>query len=576
MYARQNDCSLVKPFILVVAQDTGHANTIVTTIKDDSFFDGRYKDRVITVHSNQRGEERDETVERLLAVESPHEPTEIVVHVNMLKEGWDVTNLYTIVPLRAASSRTLVEQSIGRGLRLPYGKRVGVSAIDRLTIVAHDRFQAIIDEANNPDSIIRTGVVIGRDIALERRETVEVQPEVLERITQPSETPGQDEIIFPTSAEQEIAKATLEVVKKYERLPRSADLKSPEIQQQIVREIETSYVPAQGTLDGVVETPDIPQIVEKAVDLFIEQSIDIPRIVVLPKGDITSGFHDFDMDVSGIRLQPVAMDILIQHLRTHDREHLVTEADFVKEERFKDYLVRALIDFDDICYDEHADLLYKLAGQVVDHLRSYLSDEQDVVSVLLYHQQQLADLIHAQMQVHYWENATSYETHIRKGFMTLRPNSYSTPAGELVRNFRTSVEQRHRIRDMLFGGFRRCLYRTQKFDSDTERRFAIILEDDAEVLKWFKPAKGQFQIHYRNDQSYEPDFVVETKDAKFLCEPKRASEMQDEDVQAKARAAVVWCQRATDDRLRKVTEIEVVVLERWLQENPPQAADEES
>lgn len=31
-----------------------------------------------------------------------------------------------------------------------------------------------------------------------------------------------------------------------------------------------------------------------------------------------------------------------------------------------------------------------------------------------------------------------------------------------------------------------------------------------------------------------------------------------------------------DDRLRKVTEIEVVVLERWLRENPPQAADEES
>ena len=45
----------------------------------------------------------------------------------MLKEGWDVTNLYTIVPLRAANSRTLVEQSIGRGLRLPYGKRVGVA-----------------------------------------------------------------------------------------------------------------------------------------------------------------------------------------------------------------------------------------------------------------------------------------------------------------------------------------------------------------------------------------------------------------------------------------------------------------
>ena len=94
-------------------------------------------------------------IERLLKVEHTDEPTEIVIHVNMLKEGWDVTNLYTIVPLRAANARILIEQSIGRGLRLPYGKRTGVDAVDTLNIVAHDKFQEIIDEANKPDSAIR-------------------------------------------------------------------------------------------------------------------------------------------------------------------------------------------------------------------------------------------------------------------------------------------------------------------------------------------------------------------------------------------------------------------------------------
>lgn len=48
---------------------------------------------------------------------------EIVIHVNMLKEGWDVNNLYTIVPLRTAASKILREQMVGRGLRLPYGER---------------------------------------------------------------------------------------------------------------------------------------------------------------------------------------------------------------------------------------------------------------------------------------------------------------------------------------------------------------------------------------------------------------------------------------------------------------------
>ena len=45
--------------------------------------------------------------------------------MNKLKEGWDVTNLYTIVPLRASASDILTEQTLGRGLRLPYGKRTG-------------------------------------------------------------------------------------------------------------------------------------------------------------------------------------------------------------------------------------------------------------------------------------------------------------------------------------------------------------------------------------------------------------------------------------------------------------------
>ncbi len=75
-------------------------------IESDEFFEGRYKGKVIQVHSNIRGEEKDEVVQQLLTVEHPDNPVEIVIHVNMLKEGWDVTNLYTIVPLRAANSRT--------------------------------------------------------------------------------------------------------------------------------------------------------------------------------------------------------------------------------------------------------------------------------------------------------------------------------------------------------------------------------------------------------------------------------------------------------------------------------------
>ena len=229
-------------------------------IEDETFFEGRYKGKVIQVHSKQSGEERDETVEQLINVEKPDNPTEIVIHVNMLKEGWDVTNLYTIVPLRAANSKTLVEQSIGRGLRLPYGKRTGVGAVDRLTIVSHDKFQEIVDYANSPDSVIRGGLKVVY-VSDERSKVVVAEPEIMQRIQPPAVTEGKGEyraeqpkLLFENPKEQEAAKATLEVIRReFERLPRSADLTKPEIQKQIVEKVREAITPAQQELTGVAE-----------------------------------------------------------------------------------------------------------------------------------------------------------------------------------------------------------------------------------------------------------------------------------------------------------------------------------
>jgi len=553
VYARNNEKPIVKPFMLVVAQDTTHANALQQVIESDDFFEGRYKGKVITVHSNVRGEEKDEVVEQLLTVESPDNPVEVVIHVNMLKEGWDVTNLFTIVPLRAANSRTLVEQSIGRGLRLPYGQRVGVPAVDRLTIVSHDKFQEIIDHANDPDSIIRTGVVIGKDIPETGKKAVVVESKFEQMISVPPASGGADKParsrgLFEKPEEQEVARATFQVIRQYERLRGSDQLQKADIQKEIVEKVQDIIRPKQGVLE-FVEQVDVPTVVEKTTELYQEMSIDIPKIVVVPKGDVTVGYEDFDLDTSNINLQPVAQDILIQHLHDMQRYKLRDGSGIVEEDRPEDYLVRGLIDFNDISYDDHAALLYKLAGQVVAHLRTYLTKEEDVLNVLQYHQQSLVNLIHAQMQVHFVESATAYEAHVTKGFRTLRPNNYTASADEDVRDFRTAVPEgeRHRIKSMLFGGFQKCLYPVQKFDSDPERRFAVILENDENVLKWFKPAKGDFQIHYSHEDSYEPDFVVETKAGKFLCEPKQANEMTDETVLAKADAAAIWCERATSN-----------------------------
>src|SRR5690606_20861154 len=251
----------------------------------------------------------------------------------------------------------------------------------------------------------------------------------------------------------------------------STDLQSQDVQKEIAERVKEAIKPMQPELPGTAEDVDVEQVVAEVTKQFVEMSIDIPRIVIVPSDDATYGFRDFPLDCKHIRLQPVSQDILIQNLQNNDRYKLQGTSNVATEVRLEDYLVRELIDFDDISYDEHARLLYKLAGEMVAHLRSYLADDDEVLNVLLAHNRRLVDTIYAQMQEHYYETATSYEVKVTKGFRTLHSTNVLTAADENVRHFREPVDDKKYIRGMLFGGFARCLYPSQKFDSDSERRF---------------------------------------------------------------------------------------------------------
>jgi predicted nuclease of restriction endonuclease-like (RecB) superfamily len=446
-----------------------------------------------------------------------------------------------------------IEQSIGRGLRLPFGKRTGVSAVDRLSIVAHDRFQEIVDEANRPDSAIRLQqVILDPNTDLRGSRTVVSKSNLADQIagTPAQSVPGAPTVapeppLFANEAERKVAQVTVEVIKKHENLAGSKLLLTPEVQKEIAKEVAATVAPVQRDLPGVTEPPDIAAVVAKTADLIVKQTIDIPRILVVPKGQVTTGFHSFKVDCSGIHYQPVERDLLIQHLRTHAQETLTSDSNVQQELRDEDYIVRGLVDFDDISCDEHADLLYNLAGQMVAHLYSYLS-EDDVRNVIIYHQKQLAAFIHAQTQAHQWGKATDYDVVVTKGFTELKSSAFTVKEDGAVWDFQQTVTEKNRIPQMVFGGFRRCLYNVQKFQSDAERKLAVIL--DREALKWMKPANGQFQIFYKagtDQREYVPDFVAEMSAYIYMLEPKARSEMEDTEVLAKRDSAVTYCSRAS-------------------------------
>lgn len=555
-YARENGVRIVKPFVLVIARDTTHAAELTTLIQSDAFFQGRYADKVIQVDSSVREEE---TVEKLLTVEHNDNPVEIVIHVNMLKEGWDVTNLYTIVPLRAANARTLIEQSIGRGLRLPYGKRTGVTAVDRLNIVAHDRFQEIVDEANNPNSPIRLKQLVLDEAELTRKTvTVVATPTILSGLglqstppTSGAATPAATAPAFTDPQDIKVAQLAYEAFRKLARdpnkVPSATYLARPELQAQIVQEVRSQYQPAQLELEGVAKpAPDMAAVVAATAKLIADRTIDIPRIVVMPKGQVKTGFKPFTLDLTGMRYPAPSDELWAKHLRTDQVDVIGLSQGNLLEERLEDYVVSGLIDFSDIAYDEHADLLYDLAGQVVAHLRTYLSEEE-AGQVLTLHQREIARAVHAQMQDHFWlDDSVEYHHEVRQGFTDLKESAF-TAVNEPPLDYRVAPTDKSNMARYLFGGFAKCLSSVTKFHSDSERKLAVILEREA--LKWLRPAKGQFQMYYRSGADhleYQPDFVAETSDTILMLEPKMATQMSDKDVLSKADVAVQWCAWASE------------------------------
>lgn len=559
-YAHENDAKLVKPFMLVIARDTTHAAELLTKL--ETVFDGRYRGKVIQVDSSKKEEE---TIQALLNVEHVDEPTEIVIHVNMLKEGWDVTNLYTIVPLRAANARTLIEQSIGRGLRLPYGKRTGVEAVDTLSIVAHDKFQEIVDEANDPNNPLRLKTrVLDRPEDDVTKQSVQVKSNLEQQLTGSGVTAtgadGNREVQEPkatytTPNQQTVARAALDVIKQYQTRPTDAPtskaLLTTEVKAQITEQVKAQLTQEQREL-FTEESVDIAAIVEQVTQLTVDNTIDIPRIIVSPSGEVRTGYHPFDLDIAAIKgLKPIDRTLIQQSLQDN-HQTIRGEGDSGNYEPVKqNYILKKLFDYDDIPYDEHAELLFDLATQAVNTLAA--ENDDDVVENILQNQSDaIAKLIHAQLNNHFFEEATEYVVDVRSGFSTLRDCAYTIAQDQPVQSYRDTVRDVSRIKQMLFGGFSRCLYPLQKFDSDTERRFAVILERDCE--KWFKPAKGQFKMYYKRGSEhpeYVPDFVAETADYVLMIETKSTQHQNqdgswNEEVTEKARSGVKWCSHASE------------------------------
>lgn len=132
------------PKLMIICEDT----SVTGFVEEFLHAEGMAHDDVLTVDSNRKGEmskvEWEKTRERLFDVDR-HKKPKVIVSVLMLREGFDVNNIAVIVPLRSSRAQILLEQTIGRGLRLMWR---GDEQIDEMKRETRNRIASKLEPEN--------------------------------------------------------------------------------------------------------------------------------------------------------------------------------------------------------------------------------------------------------------------------------------------------------------------------------------------------------------------------------------------------------------------------------------------
>ena len=558
-YCSDNNLPYVKPIVLIACRDTSHAKDIRAMIDNINFQNGKYHGKVIEIHSNMKGEETEENVRLLLSIESASNPVEIVLHVYKLKEGWDVNNLFTIIPLNAAKSDILAMQTIGRGLRLPFGQRTGNEDIDTLDIVAHDHYRELVDEIKSSD------VFRYRDLdkaGVEETDSVDINSPISENQLS----------LFDFAVTDSGMKSF-------------ADVEDPKTQESLY----ASYLKTFGAARERVKTKE-----DNQLSLFseVEDSVGLPSInpndgdgVLQSKANGSQPMtkNEFVQKIKDYSARAISVPkILVQTTSTVHFNHFAVkrtiqdfEVAMAKIERF-DAINQAMLssvdaqilEVDDslntlacMLLDSISELSYDDADFIIDIVDRYLSQiegsEEDKRKIVRRYAKIIVDDIRKQIYAH-MERKT-YDVHlIQKDLILFKKFVKSIKKDGQVK-FDKPFYDKSNIKRYLFTGYKKSYYPENAFDSDTERLFSVILEEDPEVLRWIKPPLNQLGLFWQAGQQYNPDFLVETKTGKYMVEVKAANEVTADEVIAKAREGIKWCRFAsTADPDRKKWEYKLI------------------
>ena len=491
---------------------------------------------------------------------------------------WDVNNLFTIIPLNAAKSDILALQTIGRGLRLPFGEITGIEELDTLDIVAHDHYREIIDDIkNNP--VFKKRNLDEEDIP--ETKTVKVEPVVenqqislFDEALSESKIKSYQDLNSETAVDNLFAEYQKAFVKKVSpkkaednsgqmsifdffansdngtETSNSVSMQMDEVSQKssVSNGIDSSLVAQQGDTSLQIDLqkssggknvlPYAKQDFIKKIEELKRVAISVPKIgisysstIAFKPFTVKRNISDFDVAASRIERYDTVNDKLLQ----------VLDADALIVENPENMLAVSLLESIPEFSSDDAEFILDVVDQYLALIDGTDDEKKKIVrryaTVIV---EDLRKQIYASK-----EESTEFVFSVQKDLIVF---------GTFVKNmkengrlyYKKEVPDKKNIKQYLFEGYKKSYYAENAFDSDDERRLSVILEEDSDVIRFIKPPLNQLGLFYKAAKQYNPDFLVETADKKYMIEVKAANQTDNEDVQEKAKAALKWCECASE------------------------------
>lgn len=514
----------VHPVMLVNCADIDHAQEVVAFLRSDRFMDGRYAHdgAVLEIHSKQS----EEALSALDRVEEPGSPVRIIVQVGMLKEGWDVKNVYVIVSLRASVSDVLTEQTLGRGLRLPFGAYVdGIPLLNELEIVAHERYEELLAKSkalaetfiDQRTYLAERQTQAGETEIVARQEAVQA-PVLKDEAAEPSEVAfGEGSGGVGIAATEERTREAQEEAEQAEH-PLEPLRGLGEI---LVPTVETQTIPSKFKLDLITDLGPFRE-VGRRLALDPERYFRRTRV----------GAEIHEDPVGGER---------IVRTRTEDAKEplAVAEIEVPADE------ARAAI-VAEVARDRRTGELRRgKVAQVERLLDAVLEGAGEKAPLVLSHypRRLVREMVH---------EIASAGRELLRGTQTVERIA-EKPLAPRPRFKRTrSSADRHGAfeKGVAYEGWAKSLFAQAWFDSRPERTMANILDASDEIDFWVRLHRNELPILWSaGERTYNPDLLARDIDGDYwLIETKSDKEYESAEVQAKRRAAVAWTNAVNSER----------------------------